>query len=115
MNLKRTKLKQKGKKRMQVENFQNQFKKIFKGKKCESIYCQNILGLDNANIVCEHLLQQGKYPQFKMHSSNVAFVCGCINLDNYKDQSERLLQIEKHFPTKIKWVKSRLKKLNKEI
>jgi hypothetical protein len=93
-----------------VEEFQNNLKKIFKGKKCESIFCQNYLGLDDTRIVCEHLLPQGKFPQYAMHPMNVAFVCGCVNLDNYTPMEKRLQEIGRHFPHKLKWIIGRLRK-----
>ena len=114
LNIKKSKPPSKGKRRIKVEEFQNQLKKIFKGNKCESTLCNNILGLDDSRIVTEHLLQQGKFPEYAIHPKNVAFVCGCINLDDFPAQEERLFQIEKHFPGKINWVKKSITKVKKE-
>lgn len=63
-------------------------------------------------MVTEHLLAQGKYPELAMHPKNVAFVCGCINLDNYKGE-ERIRMIEVHFPNKFNWVKRKMAKKQK--
>ena len=102
---KKTTLKKQGKTRLKVVSWQNILKSKVKGKKCENIYCNNFLGLDGANIVCEHLLPQGKYPHLRLNLHNVAFVCGCINLDEYKG-AERFERIQRHFPSHYDFVKA---------
>ena len=94
--------KKQGKTRLKVVNWQNIYKDKVKGAKCSNVLCQNILGLDNALIVCEHILPQGKYPQYRLNLRNVAFVCGCINLDEYNGE-DRFKAIQRHFPYNYDW------------
>ena len=96
----KTTIKKQGKTRLKVVTWQSILKQDLKGRKCQSALCQNILGLDGTNIVCEHLLPQGKYPELRLSLHNVRFVCGCINLDDYKGEARERM-VEKHFPDAI--------------
>jgi hypothetical protein len=106
-SIEKSPIKKQGKTRIKVVSWQNILKGKMRGKKCQNILCQNPLGLDGTNIVCEHMLPQGKYPHLRLNLHNVAFVCGCINLDEYKGR-ERIERIKRHFPDNYDFVMANL-------